>query len=1127
MPPGFPFTTPGAPVFGTGTVRVAGDDASLVRRYPNELGITNDYAIATLGGTVTESTAHVYAGTQSLRINRTGTTRIDATANSPWGTARVISGFFWLWADALPSANIAIFQLPNNSGDNVEIRLDATGNLSLGRQNSTNSLASQTLLTTGRWYRISWWWDQSTTAWNGWVAVNDDPPVNFSWTMSTGGETPVEWVFGSRLVTTVSTYDLYYDEGEAYVGWFLRPAPAAPVNPVFSLANVTSAGSSNATGNNVKIQLPSRTSAGTAGSTGGAIALVQEASKINGATSVTHTVTLPGAITTGNCLVVVVHESAGTGSGALISSIGLDAGAASFVLPAAVVQTTAPPSDAQASVNSMVSIAYALNVTGGGTVVTVTLALSKIASVKVYELSSVAISGAVDQSNGGGGGTIGTAMVAPAINVAAGAIAIEAITDVSGTLSTNAAGSTPTTGWTFSSQPASATVTGASAYQIFPAGQSGAQAAWTNSTAQKWGAVSISFLSGGGGPGTRAANLTLPSLLNVTSAGVSTAVASALQIRLPARTSVGVGTATATGLKELLPAVAVAGSSGAVATGLRIRLPNRTSVGAATASAPAVGIRLPSRTSAGTATATATALRTRLPSITSAGVGTASANNIRIRLPSRTSAGSATATANLTARFPSRTSAGTSTATATALKIRLPNRTSAGVGTTAQTGLKVRLPNRTSAGIATPAAVEFRVLLPARTTAGVATPAQTGLRIKLPNRASAGSSTSTAVDLTTAGGFFTFPARTSAGNSSASAPAPRIRLPNRSSAGVGTTLASSLRARLPNRTSAGSSTATATNLRIRLPNQTVAGSATASANQIKIRLPNRTTAGLSIATFTALKIRLPSRTAAGTSSISQAGLKDRIALATSAGSSNATAQAFRIKLPARTSSGQATTIVPFLIGAMVAVASHGTSTTSTTGLKIRLPNRTSAGTSTAVSGGLKDRIAIVTSAGVGTATAQGLRIQLPPGTIGPYGPDFLVGPDTMVLPGFASSATVTGLQIRLPGRTTQGTSSSTAGPLRIALRVMSIGSSSALAQAFQIRLPLATSTGTAAVTARAFLYIPPPPKIVQAASTIHSLVASSTTHVAASSSSSVPVTASTSRAVTTAGDLTKTVTIRP
>lgn len=190
-----------------------------VMTYPNTGGVSVDYAITTLGGTVTEV---AFGGKNTVRINRTGTTRVDATAVGPWAQ-RIYSGFFWLRAASLPTAQIAVFQIPYNTGNNIEIRLDNTGALRTGRQGGASSAsASATTIAVGTWYRISFWVDTSTGTVSVDTAVDNDTPVGQTWAQA--AETPAEWVLGSRLVTTASLYDLYYAEGEAYDCWYTVPA---------------------------------------------------------------------------------------------------------------------------------------------------------------------------------------------------------------------------------------------------------------------------------------------------------------------------------------------------------------------------------------------------------------------------------------------------------------------------------------------------------------------------------------------------------------------------------------------------------------------------------------------------------------------------------------------------------------------------------------------------------------------------------------------------------------------------------------------------------------------------------------------------------------------------------------
>ena len=94
---------------------------------------------------------------RSVHSNRTGATRVDATKTATWWSGqRIYSGDFWLWADSLPTAEIAVMMVVYSAGDNIEIRLGPTGAVKTGRQNGVSSAsASATLITTGSWFRIS------------------------------------------------------------------------------------------------------------------------------------------------------------------------------------------------------------------------------------------------------------------------------------------------------------------------------------------------------------------------------------------------------------------------------------------------------------------------------------------------------------------------------------------------------------------------------------------------------------------------------------------------------------------------------------------------------------------------------------------------------------------------------------------------------------------------------------------------------------------------------------------------------------------------------------------------------------------------------------------------------------
>ena len=200
-------------------------------------------------------------------------------------------------------------------------------------------------------------------------------------------------------------------------------------------------------------------------------------------------------------------------------------------------------------------------------------------------------------------------------------------------------------------------------------------------------------------------------------------------------------------------------------------------------------IRLPAVISAGTSNADETALQlsggpSGLLSVTSSGSSTATAAGLRIRLPTRSSAGTASPSASgLRIRLPNRTSSGTATATANNIKIRLPNRTSAGVGSISANNVKIRLPSRTSAGVGTADETAPKIRLPNRTAAGVGSLAGNNVKIRLPSRTSAGVATTSSTNLS--GAISNLQSVTSAGTSTATAQAFRIRLPSVAAAGFG------------------------------------------------------------------------------------------------------------------------------------------------------------------------------------------------------------------------------------------------------------------------------------------------------------------------------------------------------
>ena len=163
-----------------------------------------DYAtVAQTGGTVTHSTthgSHDAGGTKALKIVRTGAGALGAYDQSgTWTGMRKHSGYFWLWADALPSAGIEpIFCMYNPIGNNAEICLTAAGEIKPCRQSQAIiGSPSATLITTGSWFRISWWVDQVGGQLQWYVAVNDDAQVSVSWTQASEINTEMRYGGGT------------------------------------------------------------------------------------------------------------------------------------------------------------------------------------------------------------------------------------------------------------------------------------------------------------------------------------------------------------------------------------------------------------------------------------------------------------------------------------------------------------------------------------------------------------------------------------------------------------------------------------------------------------------------------------------------------------------------------------------------------------------------------------------------------------------------------------------------------------------------------------------------------------------------------------------------------------------
>jgi hypothetical protein len=830
----------------------------------------------------------------------------------------------------------------------------------------------------------------------------------------------------------------------------------------FALPAETSDGTSTATASAFRIRLPSPTGVGvatgsatafkiklsngtsigtgtaTSGSAGAATpTLVQQGSKTLGSTATAHAVTMPGAIGTGNCLVVVVHESAGSGSGALISSIGLDAGSASFLVPSAVVTTSDPPSDAQSGINDMVSIAYAYNVTGGGTVVTVNLAVSKIASVRVFEFSGVVTSGTADATGGGGGGTAGTAMPAPSLTTTGGAVVVEAVTNPSGTLSSDAASSVPTTGWTFVAEDPSATVKGGSAYQFFVSGQT-VQAAWVGSTSQKWGAVGVA-LRVAAGVANSGINIKLPSRSSVGTSSAS-ALGFGSTIAFPAVTTIGVGTVTANNIKIKLPGQTSTGSAIATASNFRVRLPNQTGVAAGSSGSVAAAFRIKFATvrvreirqviTHGTATSAVSGSTLDFSTSSAIKVGNHLIATFGHNDPALTITGIAVQSGvdpgNLTWRM---ITAGSGTGRVTIAYTQCPTGVNAGVSfrATWSGSCSARLAGMVEySGMDVDAAVAEASQTATSTTGDPTVNITTLTNGALVHAAMVNSNATTA----TPNGFFVELYDLNAGGITLEAIHRLLSTATLSQPGSNMAVdAEWVIAAVSLKRSEGGY-ARATGLRVLLPSRTVIATATATAAALRIRLPSRTSAGTATALATGFRTRLPNVSSASTSSLVTSGL--------------------RIRFPARISAGTSTadeTTLNLTVG-------------STT-----LPAETSDGTSAAIATALGSRLPSRTSAGASAATAAALRIRLPQVSTEGVGPDVLVGPDTLFPISLAgATATAAAFNIRLPSRTSAATSTATT-----ALRVRfpsrtSQGSSTVTAAAFRIRLPNRTSVATSNIS---------------------------------------------------------------
>lgn len=1124
---------------------------NLIQATLNEISLGNDYSTTlTTGGTVALSATQFHQGAQSLRVNRTSNNEVYAHASVGAGV-RTIKWSFWMYVAAMPTATLTPVAKVRLSGNrDLEIRMDPSGVLYLMQGSTlTNRGSTTTALAVNTWNYVEVTFDTSTAQYNGTLQVNGDGNVlNVDW-----GDAPTDILgvrYGSSYAgapTVASTYDIYYDEGYIWsIPSFRTALLQAHHNEGLTISSEY--GTSSTSGGTVTLstaQFHDGTQSLRINRTSAAIVYAE-----------TNTITLaigPGnlqhAELCGSFWIRVASYPTGVGDSGIFSVFhplgdNLELSLSNTGQVRARRQDTVLVSVKEQSSYSATSVAlntwtqifWSMDGNQGTLIGTVQVGSDPAQTVSWTQTAEVP--SAVDYGSRNltatslydiyfDEGRVYEGLVYP-VTVTSGTGALLAVTSPGSASATTASAfriqlpARTTAGVaTYAGNnvkiklPPVSVVTGASATtaQAFrirlPSRTSAGVATATpqafliklpSRTTAGVGTLAASpslrirFPNvATAGAGTASASIRIR-LSTATSAGSSTATASALKVRLPSRTTAGSGTSTAQAFRISLPSRATAGIGSLTATpSLRIQLPARSSAGTSTSTATALRLGLHA-TSAGTSTATAVAFRIRLPNLTSAGTGALSANNIKIRLPVRTTAGVATASTSLSVRLPVRTSAGSSTSTATAFLVRLPSRTVAGVGTLSGNSLKIQLPARTSVGtgtlaannvkiqlpnvfpdyqspdtpvdpdtpldpgqalippnvISTATATALRIRLPSRTSQGTSTSIATAFLIRLPARTSAGVGTADETALQLTGGSSTFPAVTSNGTSTGTATGLRIRLPARSSAGTSTATAAAFRIRLPNQTSVGVGTLAANNVKIRLPARTTAGVATGTTS-IRLLLPARTSAGTSTATAVAFRIRLPNLTSAGVGSLSGTTIKIRLPARSSAGVATGTTS-LSVRLPARTSAGVAT---------------------GTTSLSIRLPARTSAGTSTATAAAFKERLANATSAGVGTLSGNNLKIKLPARTSAGVGTGTavalsLVGGGTFTFPvrtsAGTSTATAAAFRIRLPARSTAGVGA-LSGSLRIRLPARSsAGTSTATATAFRIRLQTATAAGVATTT---------------------------------------------------------------
>jgi concanavalin A-like lectin/glucanase superfamily protein len=566
------------------------------------------------------------------------------------------------------------------------------------------------------------------------------------------------------------------------------------------IPNVTSAGTSNATATGLKIKLPA---VNTGPSAGANLAFDHG---VTGSASANTVQDLPTtrAVVSGNYLVITGTSSSGT---ATIVSIAVQAGTDPGDLSWTIYSAQANATGA--------FVAFTRCPTGVNNNVTFRVTWSGVAfgtrRLGLTEWNGLVSSSVEDTHNSATSSVTGDPSVSLTTSAQPGELIVAGLSEQTATTFT------PNTGWTEIHDDNGGSRTHSTIYQVVTSTGTytpGSDAASNN----HWAIVAVALkASPAGGSGSNAIAQPLNLGLHASSAGVGTASATALLIKLPSRSTAGVGSLTGNNVKIKLPNRTVSGTSTATATNLSISggnqfFPSVTSAGSSTATAAALRIRLPSRTSSGTSSPSALGLRIRLPNRSTAGTSSFTQAGIQIRLPSRTSAGTSNITqAGIRDRIALATSAGSSNATAQAFRIKLPARTSAGQASTIAGALVGGMMAVQSHGTSTTSQTALKIRLPARTSAGTSNITQAGLRDRI------ALATSTGTSSTTCTGF-------------------RIRLPGRSSSGASTLTTTGLRIRLPSRTSSGSSSAQAQLLHVGF-HSILQGGSNAIAQAFQIRLP--------------------------------------------------------------------------------------------------------------------------------------------------------------------------------------------------------------------------------------------------------------------------------------------------